>query len=225
MRDTAIYLSKKNVTAEQIARAANRYVLFSRTDVGNAKVYPLYQDAAGTLPTIATTATGNDNFKGNRMYIQLKKFDDYTGSIIRDLGSRDAFIFRLSEMYLIAAEAYMKSGSAGLASQKLNDLRQVRAKAGQSNALTSAEEGLVSSQDINVILDERARELCGEQQRWFDLKRTGKLIDRVKLYNGSAKTHIAGHHVLRPIPQPQMDAVSNRTGASDPNGFWQNTGY
>jgi len=225
LRDTAIYLSKHTVTAEQIARAANRYVLFSRTDVGNSKVYPLYQDAAGTLPTIATTATGNDNFKGNRMYIQLKKFDDNTGSIIRDLGSRDAFIFRLSEMYLIAAEAYMKSGSAGLASQKLNDLRQVRAKAGQTNSLSSAEEGLVSSQNINVILDERARELCGEQQRWFDLKRTGMLIDRVKLYNGSAKNNIASHHVLRPIPQPQMDAVSNRTGASDPNGFWQNTGY
>ena len=35
-----------------------------------------------------------------------------------------------------------------------------------------------SVKDIDVILDERARELCGEQQRWFDLKRTGKLIER-----------------------------------------------
>jgi hypothetical protein len=200
-------------------------MLFSRTDVGNAKVYPLYQDAAGTLPTIATGTAGNDNLKGNRMYIQLKKFDDYTGSVIRDLGSRDAFVFRLSEMYLIAAEAYMKSGSQGKASQKLNELRAARAKPGKSNVLTAAEEGMVGSQDINVILDERARELCGEQQRWFDLKRTGKLIDRVKLYNGTAKNNIQAIHLLRPIPQPQMDAVTNRTGGPDPNGFWQNTGY
>lgn len=225
MRDTAIYLSKNNPTADQIARAANRYMLFSRTDVGNTKVYPLYQDAAGTLPTIATGTTGNDNLKGNRMYIQLKKFDDYTGSVIRDLGSRDAFVFRLSEMYLIAAEAYMKSGASGNAIQKLNDLRAARAISGKSNALTAVEEGMVSAQDINVILDERARELCGEQQRWFDLKRTGKLLERVKLYNGSAKNNIASYHMLRPIPQPQMDAVTNRTVSPDPKGFWQNTGY
>jgi len=225
MRDTAIYLSKNNPTAEQIARAADRYMLFSRTDVGNAKVYPLYQDAAGTLPTIATGTTGNDNLKGNRMFIAFKKFDDNTGSVIRDLGSRDAFVLRLSEMYLIAAEAYMMSGSTGLASQKLNELRAARAISGQSNALTSIEEGMVNSQNIDVILDERARELCGEQQRWFDLKRTGKLLERVKMYNGTAKNYIASYHTLRPIPQPQMDAVTNRTGGPDPNGFWQNTGY
>jgi starch-binding outer membrane protein, SusD/RagB family len=225
MRDTALYLSKKVVTAAQIARAANRYVLFSRTDVGNAKVYPLYQDAKGTLPTIATGTTGNDNFKGNRMYIQLKKFDDLTGSIIRDLGSRDAFVVRLSEMYLIAAEGYMMSGQSGQALTKLNALRTARAITGKSNVLTAAEQAQVTAADINVILDERARELCGEQQRWFDLKRTGKLVERVTLYNGTAKNYIQSFHVLRPIPRPQLDAITNLTAGPDPNGFWQNTGY
>lgn len=225
MRDTAIYLSKKTVTASRIARAANRYVLFSRTDVANPKVYPLYQDNAGTLTTNATSATGNDNFKGNRMYIQLKKFDDYIGPIIRDLGSRDFFVFRLSEMYLIAAEGYMMSGQSGIAIQKLNDLRTARAKTGQINTLDATETGKVGSKDISVILDERARELCGEQQRWFDLKRTGKLVERVQAYNGLAKDYIQSYHALRPIPQPQMDAVSNRTSGPDPNGFWQNLGY
>jgi hypothetical protein len=223
--DTAIYLSKKPVTASQIARAANRYVLFSRTDVGNSSVYPLYQDDEGTLPTIATGTSGNSNFKGNRMFIQLKKFDDLTGSIIRDLASRDAFVIRLAEMYLIAAEGYMKSSQPSLAIEKLNELRTARANEGQSNVLTAGEEAQVNSGDINVILDERARELCGEQQRWFDLKRTGKLIERVTMYNGTAGANIQSFHVLRPIPQPQMDAVSNKTSRPDPEGFWQNEGY
>src|SRR5512133_750515 len=179
MRDTAIYLSKEDVTDAQIARAANRYVLFSRTDVGNSSAHALYQNAEGTLPTIATGTSGNNNFMGNRMYIQMKKFDDLTGSIIRDLGSRDAFVLRFAEMYLIAAEGYMKSGQPALAIDKLNDLRAARAISGQNNSLTAEEEAQVNSGDISVILDERARELCGEQQRWFDLKRTGKLIERV----------------------------------------------
>jgi hypothetical protein len=225
MTDTAIYLSKTPATAGQIARAANRYVFFSRTDVGNPAVYPLYQDDAGTLPTIATGTSGAQNFKGNRMYIQLKKFDDYTGSIIRDLGSRDAFVFRLSEMYLIAAEGYMMSGNTSQALQKLNELRTARAISGQSNVLTAGEESQVSSQNIDVILDERARELCGEQQRWFDLKRTGTLVDRVKLYNGGAGNNIESFHTLRPIPQTQMDAITNGSGGPDPGGFWQNPGY
>lgn len=225
MRDTAIYMSKKTATAKQIARAANRYVLFSRTDVGNSKVYPLYQNAEGTMPTIATGTTGNENFKGNRIYIQLKKFDDLTGSIIRDLGSRDAFVIRLSEMYLIAAEGYMMSGQSSLAVGKLNALRTARTIAGKSNVLSVAEEAQVSGKDINVILDERARELCGEQLRWFDLKRTGTLFSRVKLYNGSAKNNIQSFHTLRPIPRPQLDAITNLTSGPDPNGFWQNTGY
>jgi hypothetical protein len=225
MRDTAIYLSKKTVTPSQIARAANRYVIFSRTDVGVSAVKPLYQDAEGTLPTIATGTTGNENFKGNRMYIQLKKFDDLTGSIIRDLGSRDAFVLRLSEMHLIAAEGYMMSGQSGPAITKLNELRTARAIAGQSNILVANEEAQIAAKDINVILDERARELCGEQQRWFDLKRTGKLLERVQLHNGSAKNNIQSFHVLRPIPTPQLDAITNGTTEPDPNGFWQNSGY
>jgi len=225
MRDTAIFLSKQAVTAQRISRAAGRYVLFSRTDAGNSAVKPLYQDAGGTLPTIATGTAGNENFKGNRMFIQLRKFDDLTGSIIRDLGDRDYFVFRLSEMYLIAAEGYMMGGQPATAVLKLNELRTARAISGQSNVLSASEEALVTAKDINIILDERARELCGEQQRWFDLKRTGKLLEQVQLYNGSAKNNIKSIHTLRPIPQPQMDAVTNRTSGPDPDGFWQNTGY
>jgi hypothetical protein len=128
-------------------------------------------------------------------------------------------------MYLIAAEGYMMSGQSGPAIVKLNALRNARAIAGKSNVLLPAEEAQVSGRNINVILDERARELCGEQQRWFDLKRTGKLLERVSLYNGTAKNYIQSYHMLRPIPQPQMDAITNRTTDVDVNGFWQNAGY
>lgn len=76
-----------------------------------------------------------------------------------------------------------------------------------------------SQVNLDFILDERAREFAGEQMRWFDLKRTGKLVERVTKYNPDAAPYIKNFHVLRPIPQSELDAVTNK------NEFRQNEGY
>lgn len=134
-------------------------------------------------------------------------------------------------MYLIKAEAQLGQNDAAGALATINQLRAARAVSGQDNSL----KGTV---DINTILDERAIELCGEQQRWFDLKRTHTLIDRVKAYNAQGKDNVALKHYYRPIPLSQLDACTNviDTPASQEangvlnytttaNGFWQNPGY
>jgi len=36
-------------------------------------------------------------------------------------------------------------------------------------------------------------------------RRTGKLVERVRLYNAEAASNIQDHHVLRHIPQDQID--------------------
>ena len=73
--------------------------------------------------------------------------------------------------------------------------------------------------DIDMILDERARELMGEYVRWYDLKRTGKLIERATKYNPwtAASGSLDEHHLLRPIPQQEIDLSTNNLG--------QNPGY
>lgn len=58
-----------------------------------------------------------------------------------------------------------------------------RAIPGKENEMQISENELT----IDFLLEERARELCGEQIRWFDLKRTNKLIEYVRLYNMDAK--------------------------------------
>ncbi|HMP31377.1 MAG TPA: RagB/SusD family nutrient uptake outer membrane protein, partial [Saprospiraceae bacterium] len=72
---------------------------------------------------------------------------------------------------------------------------------------------LLSSNDL------LSNKLIGEQERWFDLKRWGVLLERVRMHNAQAAA-IKDHHVLRPIPQIQIDRVEG--GA--PN-FPQNPGY
>jgi hypothetical protein len=150
----------------------------------------------------------------------IKKFQDDVFDPMyptNDISYRDAVVFRLPEMYLIKAEAELGTGNSGGALTTLNQLRTKRAIAGKDNSLTGAV-------DINTILDERAIELCGEQQRWFDLKRTKTLVDRVKKYNAQAAANVKEYHYYRPIPQAQLDAVTNLTNTPG-TGFWQNSGY
>lgn len=113
-------------------------------------------------------------------------------------GTRDMVMMRSGEAYLIAAEAYLKSSNPTLAAARLTTLRS---RAG----LTTA----VNASDVNLdfILDERARELIGEVNRWMDLKRTGKLIERTLLYNPHAAMNnsLKVKHLLRPIPQFEID--------------------
>ena len=121
-------------------------------------------------------------------------------------------VLRLAEMYLIKAECELALGSAGNALTTINELRAKRAIPGKNNAIA----GPVT---IETILDERALELCGEQQRWFDLKRTRTLVNRVKAYNAQGQANVRDIHYYRPIPQAQLDAITNR------DEFLQNEGY
>lgn len=73
--------------------------------------------------------------------------------------------------------------------------------------------------NIDFILDERVRELAGEQMRWFDIKRTGKLVERIKAHSPDNAVKEQTFQVLRPIPQTQLDAVVKQ------DEFKQNAGY
>lgn len=146
----------------------------------------------------------------------LWKFNDPSRSA-RDVvnSKRDAFVFRISEMYMIAAEAAMKQGNNAAAAEFVNTVRRRAALPGKQ-----AEMNVTASQiSLDFILDERAREFVGEQMRWFDLKRTGKLVERVTKFNPDAAKYIKDFHALRPIPRVEIDVLQNK------DEFIQNPGY
>lgn len=141
-----------------------------------------------------------------------KKFDDCkTASTEKNTCYRDIHIITLPEMYLVAAEAYLKAGVNDKALARLNEVHQ---RAGLP-ALT----GTVT---IDDILDENACENFGNEARWMDLRRTQTLVTRCTKYNhemGDKAAQYIGKKLLRPIPQAAIDANDQLTLAD------QNPGY
>lgn len=75
---------------------------------------------------------------------------------------------------------------------------------------------------MDAILQERLFELCFENVRWFDLVRTGKLIEKYNepvIVGNYAQGNISENNYLLPIPQSQIDRSDNK------EGFFQNPGY
>lgn len=146
----------------------------------------------------------------------MQKYNDTKRQDLNYPSIRSVIVYRLADTYLMAAEAaYMGGGSAGDAINLINTIRRRAAFPNSNSSIMD----VTSIPSLDFILDERSRELCGELTRWLDLVRTKKLEERVKLYNNEAKGNIQPFHVLRPIPQSQIDATT--TGPKYP----QNTGW
>jgi starch-binding outer membrane protein, SusD/RagB family len=190
--DTAVFITKRVVPAAE--RVGKVYRIYDRNAVYRADGSPVTRG----------------------QYVDLAKFLDPTRpTVAEEVSGRDAFVIRLAEMYLIQAEAQLKLGNAAAAAAAVNVLRTRAALPGRTAQMQVTPAQIT----LDFLLDERARELAGEQLRWFDLKRTGKLVERVKAYNPDAAPYVQSFHLVRPIPQRQLDAVSNK------ETFKQNPGY
>ena len=152
-----------------------------------------------------------------RLFLGLLKHID-GGRIDRTQfeGGRDYIAMRLADTYLMLAEAQLKAGNKAEAVKNINTVRTRAAWAGRTTQMQITEAQL----DMEFIMEERERELTGEQLRWLDLKRWGNLIERVKKFNPQAAPNIKDFHVLRPIPQTQIDRAEGGATA-----FPQNPGY
>lgn len=190
-------------------------LLFTKKQIANKRNLPYaVVDIDDTYDPTTGVVSSDANF--NLHFPSLLKYED--GNLETkglpynsELGANDVFMMRLPEMYFIAAECeVMKSGgSTAKAAEYINVIRKRAAVPGKESQMT------VSASDMNLdfILDERSRELCGEHLRWFDLKRTGKLVEYVKKYNPNIKNQACE---LRPIPQSFLDSILN------PDEFGQN---
>jgi hypothetical protein len=160
----------------------------------------------------------------------VKKFDDAAADFTNKANDyRDIVVLHVSDLYLIAAEAYLMAGQSGQALDKINAVRSRAGLAALSSFSSYKPEysttGSFTIKDIDLILDERARELYAEGHRWMDLRRTKQLVR----YNVQFSEYIANEAAMannkgeikwyRPIP---ANEISANTGISQED---QNPGY
>lgn len=115
-------------------------------------------------------------------------------------------IFRLADVYLMAAEAENELNGPANAYQYVNEVRE---RAYDPNQPLS---GLSQQQFREAIYDERKWELAGEGHRRMDLIRWGILEDVLQNTRHCAYDPVANfqpHHVRHPIPEEEIQLNPN----------------
>lgn len=189
-QQTAIYISRT-----PISDAAERpYFTFCINDLYQADGTPLSEK---TIKTQIYPALRKFNMPGSEFYGADAQYK-----------TNDIFIMRMAEVYLIAAEAAIRLNKPATAAKYINVLHERACDA--SDFVDGKMKVSESQMDLDYVLDEYARELGGEHQRWYILKRNKAFESRLVKYNPrAAKSFQASKHYLRPIPQSFLNTIDN----------------
>jgi len=147
--------------------------------------------------------------RNNYEWSHTRKWDGVSADPNNVAGSyewKDQPYLRLSETYLLLAEAQFKLGKTTEAAEWINKLR----RRANTFEITGADV------DIDFILDERTRELVTEEHRRHTLSRLGLLYERARQYNKGALDFMQPYHVLLPIPQVVIDANTEAVMEQNP---------
>jgi len=203
-----VFLSGSAETIWQFDLPFNRYTWEGQTFVPtSSRAVPRYvltndlfsSFEPGDQRAVSWTKT---NSAGSKSYVYPYK---YKSNALAAVASEGYVLLRLSEQYLIRAEAEMKLGDL---SSAVADLNLIRNRAGLPNSTANT-----TATVFTAIQAERRHEFfCEGGSRWFDLKRWN-LVNEVL---APLKTSWNTSDQLYPIPVNQI--------SSDPN-LIQNPGY
>ena len=193
-------------------------LLIRTLDVVSSEFVQAYKNRGiivDNLSDIYDTVTGIPTIDGRSCYHTITKFlDPSRDEAKREEGFKDVILLRMGEVYITLAEAYVRTNQVDKAVNTITDLRKRTLIPGHEEEMKVT----ASDMDIDFILEEGARELGCELNRWYMLKRSGKLVEWVKEHNPDISL-IQDYHIYRPLPQDALYEVSNL------DQFVQNKGY
>jgi len=158
----------------------------------------------GEIPgVVSEDLTGFSNYKH---YLSKEKYEALGNFRNSPVNER---IIRLSDIYLLYAEACFHTNDEGTAKIYLN---KVRERARQGNVAVLSDVTASGSALLDAIYHERRVELCGEGHRLHDLIRTGRLEQELKTDGYKVKASItrdgAGGYVIIDSGEPIFKAIN-----------------
>jgi hypothetical protein len=231
LRPTNYYLWKVWKGDKQDFRGSEAMIQKNTYLISGNKTWPqAIQEAFEKYPKVATAADTTGIWPRLWKLSSDKRGTSSAGNTWEQYDV-DWYIMRLSETYLLRAEAYLGKGNLAAASA---DINEVRSRAG-------AQPCSANDVTLDYILDERARELFAEEHRWVTLSRLSNnpnlasnshlnkgnvLVSRVKKYgwnypnvdDGTVRPNIGDHQYVFPLP---IGFIQANTGSDIP----QNAGY
>jgi hypothetical protein len=189
-----IYLSKKTLSAEEKAEYACVTVNIDDLFDSEGKYHEASFDGTNTYQLYPGLVKCNWNFEGI-----------FGSNLQKKMG--DVFIMRMAEVYLIAAEANAELDNTTKAAEYLNVLRKRACR----NADEFDSTMKLTTADEQTVLDEYAREMAGEFQRWAVLKRHGfdKFKSQLQKGNTRAAKSFSEKNMLRPISYDFLNQIDN----------------
>ncbi|MEY4049734.1 MAG: hypothetical protein RL262_568 [Bacteroidota bacterium] len=164
----------------------------------SSELYDLYE-TSDIRKSLYATGT-----RGGLASVFVNKFTSFTGD------HTDTKVIRMSEMYLIAAEASYPSNTA----DALKYVNEVTSRRG-ATAIASSGSALLED-----IITERRKELAFEGERYLDMQRLQRNIIRSKNYPASALSiDFTNYRRIMPIPQGELDANPNIKSQQNPGWF------
>ena len=151
----------------------------------SSELYDLFETADIRKSLYAT------GIRGGLASVFVNKYSSFTGD------HSDTKVIRMSEMYLIAAEASYPSNTA----DALKYVNEVTSRRG-ATAIASSGSALLED-----IITERRKELAFEGERYLDMQRLQRNIARSKNYPAAALSiDFTNYRRIMPIPQGELDA-------------------
>lgn len=151
-----------------------------------------------------------------KKFVNIRSDGGEVSDVTRGFADTDFPVFRLSEMYLIYVEAFLRGGGGADEATALQYFNAVRTRAYGDNTgnITAAQ------LDLQTILNERGRELYWEGHRRTDLIRFGQFTSAAYLWpwkgGVSSGTAVDDKYKIYPVPDNNL--------SSNPN-LHQNPGY
>lgn len=116
---------------------------------------------------------------------------------------------RYAETLFIAAECEARTGHEAEARQRVNTYLE-------DMGATPLNDNLTGTALVKAILNEKCRELAGEGHNWFDLKRTGTTLPRLKRWATAIDKNISADDYRWTFPIPSSEYKYNESVTQNP---------